>query len=286
MAIDRVGVVGGGQMGAGIAEVCAKGGCDVIIFEISDAAADAARGKLAASLGKALKNEKIDQATHDATLARLRVTTEFSDLADRQFVFEAVAENLDVKEKIFKDLGATVTDPEAIFATNTSSIPVIQVAMACSRPESVLGLHFFNPPTVMKLVEVIPSLLTDASVTDRARDFVGNTLGKTTILSKDRSGFVVNALLAPFLVNAIRMYEAGFASAEDIDTGVQLGLSHPMGPLTLCDMIGLDTIHAVAESLYEEFREPTYAPPPLLTRMVQAGMLGRKSGRGFYDYSS
>jgi 3-hydroxybutyryl-CoA dehydrogenase len=285
MAIERVGVVGGGQMGAGIAEVCARGGCDVLIFEISNDAAEAARAKLTASLGRALKNEKIDQTTHDEILARLRVTTEFSDLADRQFVFEAVAENLAVKEKIFSDLDRTVTDPEAIFATNTSSIPVIQVAMASSRPGAILGLHFFNPPTVMKLVEVVPSLLTDEEVTARARSFVDQQLGKTTILSQDRSGFVVNALLAPFLVNAIRMLEAGFASAEDIDTGVQLGLSHPMGPLTLCDMIGLDTIHAVAESLYEEFREPTYAPPPLLTRMVQAGMLGRKSGRGFYDYS-
>ena len=215
----------------------------------------------------------------------LRMTTDLGELADRQLVVEAVVEEETAKVEVFGALDKVVTDQTAILASNTSSIPIMKLGIATGRPEQVVGIHFFNPVPVLALVELVPSLITSTDTTERARAWVQDTLGKQAIDCQDRAGFVVNALLVPFILSAIRMYESGFASAEDIDRGLVLGAAHPQGPLALADLIGLDTTKAVAESLYEEFKEPLYAAPPLLNRMVEAGRLGRKRGRGFYDYS-
>jgi 3-hydroxybutyryl-CoA dehydrogenase len=282
--ITRVGVAGCGLMGSGIAEVCARGGLDVVVREIDDAAAAAGRARLQASLGRAVRAGKLTAEDRDAALARIRVTTRLDDLADRELVIEAATENPVVKAALFAELDGVVERPDAILATNTSSIPIIQVAQATARPAQVIGLHFFNPVPVQRLVEVIPSVLTSPQVVRRVTDLVTKTLGKTVIKAPDRSGFVVNALLVPYLLAAIRMLDAGYATAEDIDLGMTLGCAHPMGPLRLADLIGLDTLKAVADSMYEEHKEPLYAAPPLLRRMTDAGLLGRKTGRGFYDY--
>jgi 3-hydroxybutyryl-CoA dehydrogenase len=282
--IARVGVIGCGLMGSGIAEVCARAGLDVIVREVDNAAAAAGRMRIEASLARAVKAGKVSGPERDAALERVTVTTDLGDLADRDLVIEAAAENPEVKAALFAELDRVVKRPEAILATNTSSIPIVQVARATTRPEQVIGMHFFNPAPVQRLVEVIPAVITGPDTAERARGFVTETLGKTAISAPDRSGFVVNALLVPFLLSAIRMVEAGHATAEDIDTGMTLGCAHPMGPLRLSDLIGLDTLRAVADSMYEEFKEPLYAAPPLLRRMAAAGMLGRKSRRGFYDY--
>ncbi len=282
--IDRVGVVGCGLMGSGIAEVCARAGLDVVVREVNQPALDAGRKRIESSLDRAVKAGKLDPAHRDAALAQVRFTTDFGELADRQLVVEAVIENEAEKLEVFASLDKAVSDPDAVLASNTSSIPVMKLAMATSRPANVLGLHFFNPVPVMHLVELIPSLLTSQETSERAEAFAGTVLDKRVIRSKDRAGFIVNALLIPYLLSAIRMLESGFATAEDIDSGVVEGLRHPMGPLALTDLIGLDTTIAVSQSLYEEFKEPLYAPPPLLSRMVEAGLLGRKAGRGFYDY--
>ncbi|MEV0399685.1 3-hydroxybutyryl-CoA dehydrogenase [Actinoallomurus sp. NPDC050550] len=282
--ITRIGVIGCGLMGSGIAEVCARSGLDVIVREIDESAAEAGRARIEKSMRRAVDAGKLGGDDRDAALARLRFTTGLDALADRDLVIEAATENPQVKAALFTELDAVVKRPDAILATNTSSIPIIQVARATTRPAQVVGLHFFNPVPVQRLVEVIPSVLTAEAVLERARVFATEALGKTAITAPDRSGFVVNALLVPYLLSAVRMLEAGHATAEDIDTGMTLGCAHPMGPLRLCDLIGLDTLVSVAESLYEEFKEPLYAAPPLLRRMVDAGLLGRKSGRGFYDY--
>jgi 3-hydroxybutyryl-CoA dehydrogenase len=282
--ITRVGVIGAGLMGSGIAEVCARAGLDVIVREIDDAAAAAGRARMEGSLSRAVKAGKISALEREAALERITVTTELGDLADRDLVIEAATENPDVKATIFAELDRVVKRPDAILATNTSSIPIVAVARATARPAQVVGLHFFNPAPVQQLVELIPSLLTSEETAERARGFATDVLGKTAITAPDQSGFVVNALLVPYLLAAIRMLEAGHATAVDIDTGMTLGCAHPMGPLKLADLIGLDTVEAVAGSLYEEFKEPLYAAPPLLRRMTAAGLLGRKSGRGFYDY--
>ncbi len=281
--MDKVGVVGCGLMGAGIAEVAARSGSDVVVIESSVEAATAGRARLESSLARAEARGKIDDAA--AVLARLRVETELDALADRGLVVEAIVEDEAAKTSLFARLDAIVTSPEAILASNTSSIPIMKLAVATQRPSHVLGIHFFNPVPVLRLVELVPSLLTDDATTDRARAWVTDRLGKHPILCQDRAGFVVNALLIPFVLSAIRMLESGFASAEDIDSGLVLGAAHPQGPLALADLIGLDTTKAVAESLYEEFKEPLYAAPPLLARMVEAGLLGRKTGRGFYTYT-
>jgi 3-hydroxybutyryl-CoA dehydrogenase len=283
--IERVGVVGCGLMGSGIAEVCARAGLDVLVREVNETALAAGRKRIEGSLHKAVRSGKLPEADRDDVLARLRFTTEFGDFADRQLVVEAVIENEAEKLEVFRGIDKAVESDDAILATNTSSIPVMKLAMATNRPASVLGLHFFNPVPVMHLVELIPSLLTAPETAGRAEAFAGTVLGKRVIRSKDRAGFIVNALLIPYLLSAIRMLESGFATAEDIDSGVVEGLRHPMGPLALTDLIGLDTTIAVSQSLYEEFKEPLYAPPPLLSRMVEAGLLGRKVGRGFYDYT-
>ncbi|MEU7524546.1 3-hydroxybutyryl-CoA dehydrogenase [Saccharothrix sp. NPDC042600] len=283
--IQRVGVVGGGLMGSGIAEVCARAGLDVLVSEVSHDATEAARGRIASSLGKGVRSGKLSAEDRDAALERLRFTTDLADFADRNLVVEAVAENEQVKTEVFATLDKVVEDRRAIFASNTSSIPIMKLGMATSRPEQVIGVHFFNPVPVLKLVELVPSLLTGEQTRERAEAFVTQVLHKEVILSQDRAGFVVNALLIPYLLSSIRMLESGFASAEDIDNGMVLGCAHPMGPLRLADLIGLDTTKAIAESMYEEFKEPLYSPPPLLLRMVDAGLLGKKSGRGFHNYS-
>jgi len=282
-AIDRVGVVGCGLMGAGIAEVCAKAGVDVIIREVDEETLERGRGRIEASLGRALRREKLAADEADAALARLRFTTDIGDMADRHLVVEAVTEAEAVKLDVFATLDKVVSD-EAILASNTSSIPIMKLAMATNRPDRVLGLHFFSPVPVLTLVELVVALLTSDATADTVQHFAEDVLGKRVIRSKDRAGFIVNALLIPYIISAIRMFESGFATAEDIDTGMVLGCNHPMGPLALADFIGLDTTMAAAQSLYDEFREPMYGAPPLLARMVEAGLLGRKTGRGFYSY--
>jgi 3-hydroxybutyryl-CoA dehydrogenase len=252
---------------------------------VTEGALDAGRKRIQGSLDKALRAGKLPEAERDELLSRIRFTTDFADFVDRQLVVEAVIENEAEKLEVFRGIDKAVEADDAILASNTSSIPVMKLAMATERPASVLGLHFFNPVPVMHLVELIPSLLTAPEAAARAEEFAGTVLGKRVIRSKDRAGFIVNALLIPYLLSAIRMLESGFATAEDIDSGVVEGLRHPMGPLALTDLIGLDTTIAVSQSLYEEFKEPLYAPPPLLSRMVEAGLLGRKVGRGFYDYT-
>jgi 3-hydroxybutyryl-CoA dehydrogenase len=281
--IARVGVVGCGLMGSGIAEVCARAGLDVLVVESNDAAAEAGHQRLEKSLQRAESRGKLDRAAE--VLDRITVITDLERLADRQLVVEAIVEDERLKVDVFRELDRIVTSPEALLASNTSSIPIMKLAVATGRPTQVVGVHFFNPVPVLSLVELVPSLLTAEETTARARDFVETVLGKHAILSQDRAGFVVNALLIPFVLSAIRMLESGFATAEDIDEGLVRGAAHPQGPLALADLIGLDTTQAVAESLYEEFKEPLYAPPPLLARMVDAGLLGRKTGRGFYTYA-
>ena len=285
MGISQIGVVGCGLMGSGIAEVLAKSGTDVVVYEITDEAVAAGRARIVGSLARGVKAGKLDEAARDAALSSIRFTTDYVDLADRELVIEAVAESEELKTAVFTALDRVLTSPNAIIASNTSSIPIMKLAMATSRPEKVVGLHFFNPVPVMKLVELVRSLLTDETTAETVEAFMSDQLGKKVVKSQDRAGFIVNALLVPYQLAAIRMLESGFATAEDIDTGVVEGLAHPMGPLRLADLIGLDTVLAISESLYDEFKEPLYAPPPLLGRMVEAGLLGRKTERGFYDYS-
>jgi 3-hydroxybutyryl-CoA dehydrogenase len=271
-------------MGSGIVEVAAKAGLDVLVAETSTAAAEAGRTRVTASIDRGVKAGKLAEADRDAALARIAYTTDLGDFADRDLVIEAVAEVEEVKTQIFATLDKVVVRPDAILASNTSSIPIMKLGMATTRPQQVVGIHFFNPVPVQKLVELVPSLLTDEATAARAEAFATEVLGKTVIRSQDRAGFVVNSLLVPYLLSAIRMFESGFASAEDIDNGMVLGCAHPMGPLRLTDLIGLDTIKAVADSLYDEFKEQLYSSPPLLLRMVDAGLLGKKTGRGFYQY--
>lgn len=282
--MDRIGVVGCGLMGAGIAEVAARAGSDVIVVEADAGRAAAALGRLEKSLERAQARGKIDDA--DEVLRRVQVQTELDALSDRALVVEAVVEDEAVKAPLFRTLDQVVAAPDAILASNTSSIPIMKLAVATNRPTNVLGIHFFNPVPVLSLVELVPSLLTSEDTVVRARSFVEGHLGKQPILCQDRAGFVVNALLVPFVLSAIRMLESGFATAEDIDRGLVLGAAHPQGPLALADLIGLDTTQSIAASLYDEFKEPLYAAPPLLGRMVDAGLLGRKSGRGFYTYEA
>jgi 3-hydroxybutyryl-CoA dehydrogenase len=284
MGIERVGVIGCGLMGSGIAEVCARAGLDVTVREVNAEAAEAGRQRLVTSLDRGLAAGKLTESARDEALGRLSFTTAIDDLADRQIVIEAVVEDEGMKVDIFKELDRVLVDDSAILASNTSSIPIMKLGTVTARPEQVIGVHFFNPVPVLRLVEIVTSLMTGPDTIARAEEFATGALDKRVIRSQDRAGFVVNALLIPYLLSAIRMMESGFASRDDIDIGMVEGCSHPMGPLRLTDLIGLDTTLAVAESLYEEFKEPLYAPPPLLSRMVDAGLLGRKAGRGFYEY--
>lgn len=282
MGMDKVGVVGCGLMGSGIAEVSARAGKHVVVVESTEEAADAGRRRLEASMKRAESRGKIASAAE--VLHRIRIGADLGALADRDLVVEAIAEDEAAKVDLFARLDEVVEAPDAVLASNTSSIPIMKLAVATTRPGQVLGVHFFNPVPVLSLVELVPSLLTSAETVERARSFVQEDLGKRAIDCQDRAGFVVNSLLIPFVLSAIRMLESGFATAEDIDEGLVRGAAHPQGPLALADLIGLDTTKAVAESLYAEFKEPLYAPPPLLARMVDAGLLGRKTGRGFYTY--
>lgn len=282
--IERVGVIGGGLMGSGITEVASRAGLDVIVVEIDVDAAKSAAERVEASLRRAETRGKIDADEVAAVLGRVTFTDDLETLADRDLVIEAASEDEQTKLGLFARLGQILTQDDAILASNTSSIPIVKLGAVSGRAHYVMGVHFFNPAPVMQLVELIPSLTTSPETLERMRTFVTDGLGKKPIDATDRAGFVVNSLLVPYLLSAIRMYEAGYASADDIDRGMVLGCGHPMGPLALSDLIGLDTLRAIGISMYEEFKEPLYSPPPLLDRMVDAGLLGKKSGQGFYGY--
>jgi 3-hydroxybutyryl-CoA dehydrogenase len=280
--IDVVGVVGAGFMGSGIAESAARAGVHVRLYEPAQAVLDRSHERIATSVQRAVARGKLGGDEAGALLERIEPTTELADLAGAQLVVEAVFEDPDVKGPIFRDLDALLGD-DVVLASNTSSIPIAQLASWTRHRDRVIGLHFFSPVPVMRLVEVVVALETAEETVRRAEAFA-EAMGKKAIRTKDRAGFIVNMLLIPYLMAAVRMYEDGFASREDIDEGMRLGAGHPMGPLTLCDFIGLDVLYAVCDSLYEEFKRPEYAPPPLMKRMVVSGHHGRKTGRGFYEY--
>ncbi|ASR39819.1 3-hydroxybutyryl-CoA dehydrogenase [Prauserella marina] len=271
-------------MGSGIAEVHARAGIDVLVTEVSQAALDAGKARIDKSLQRGVRSGKLATEDAEAALGRITFTTDIGAFADRDLVVEAVLEQEQAKVDVFSSLDKVIERDDAILASNTSSIPIMKLGMATSRPQQVVGIHFFNPVPVLPLVELVPSLLTSDKTIARADAHVSEALGKTVIRSQDRAGFIVNALLVPYLLSAIRMFESGFASAEDIDNGMEKGTAHPMGPLRLADLIGLDTVKAIADSMYAEFKEPLYSSPPLLLRMVDAGLLGKKTGRGFYSY--
>lgn len=271
-------------MGAGIAEVSARAGVDVLVYEPTEALTTAGRNRIVKSVERGVSAGKITERERDAAVAKLKFTTDLSELADRQLVIEAVVEDEDVKTAIFAELDRVITDPDAVLTSNTSSIPIMKVAAATANPGRVLGLHFFNPVPVLPLVELVSTLLTDEAAAARTEEFASAVLKKQVVRCSDRSGFVVNALLVPYLLSAIRMVEAGFATVEDVDKAVVAGLSHPMGPLRLSDLIGLDTLNLIADKMFQEFKDPQYGAPPLLLRMVEAGLLGKKSGKGFYSY--
>jgi 3-hydroxybutyryl-CoA dehydrogenase len=282
MGIATLGIVGAGLMGSGIAEVAARSGIDTTVCEVDQRGLDAARQRIQRSLDRGRATGKLSDDQVEEILGRIAYSTDIEDLAPSQFVVEAIAERLPEKVALFETLDRIVGD-SAILATNTSSLPIIEIARATRRPEAVIGTHFFNPPPVMKLLELVRSVATSEDTMDAAKGF-GEQLGKRIIVAQDRGGFIVNLLLIPFLTHAVRVYESGFATKEDIDEGMRLGCGHPMGPLQLLDYIGLDTALFVCEALYEEYANADYAPPPLLRRMVAAGWLGQKSGKGFYEY--
>jgi len=282
MEIKKVGVVGCGLMGSGIAEVCARSGYDVIVLEVNKELLDKGMKALNASMERAVKRGKMTEEDGKATLARLKGTTNIEDFNDRDIVLEAVIENLDEKKRIFT-AADKVCPPHAILTSNTSCLSILDMAVATSRPSQVIGMHFFNPVPVMKPVEIIKTLVSSDETINTAKAFA-DSIGKKSIMCKDSMGFVVNRLGVPFLFAAMRMLDEGLATKEDIDQGVTLGLNHPMGPLTLSDFLGLDTLYYIGCAMFDEFKEPSYAPPPILKKMVTAGFLGRKSGKGFYDY--
>lgn len=283
MDIKTVGVVGCGLMGSGIVELAARHGYHVVVREINDEFLKSGLERLDRSLARAFERGKLSAAEWDLARADIQGTTKMADLAGADLVIEAAIENLELKKSIFKELDQIVR-PGVILASNTSSLAVTEMASVTRRPEQVLGLHFFNPVPVMPLLEMVRTFLTSEETYQAARQF-GEGLGKTVIVSKDAPGFIVNALLIPYLLDAVRMFENGFASKEDIDAGIRLGLNHPMGPLTLLDFVGLDTTLFIADEMYKELKDSRFAAPALLRRMVTAGYMGRKSGKGFYDYS-
>lgn len=284
MEIQTIGVVGCGLMGSGIVEVCARSGFSVIVGEMNEDLLRAGLARVHKSIERGLSRGKISAEEAEAMLGRIRGTSEPEDFRQADLVIEAVTEDIELKQLIFRRLDGIVR-PEVIMATNTSSISIAAIAAVTKRPDKVLGMHFFNPVPVMALLELVRGILT-SDETLAAAQAVGARLGKTTVVAKDSPGFIVNRLLIPYIIDAIKLFEAGLATKEDIDAGVKLGLAHPMGPLTLADLVGLDTTLAVADVLYEEYGEPRFKAPPLLRQMVTAGLLGRKSGRGFYDYKS
>ena len=283
MEINKIGVAGCGLMGSGIAEVSAKAGFEVVVREIDEGALAAGRKRIEKSLDRAVSKGKLDQASRNEALARMTFTTSLDDFADCDLVVEAIIESLDVKKELFGYLDG-VCGEETIFASNTSSLTVTDMAAATSRPERFVGLHFFNPVPVMKLVEVVRTIVTSQETFDTVYDFAGR-VGKTPIAAKDNSGFVVNLLLVPYMLDAIRQVERGVATIEDVDTAMTLGCGYPMGPFVLGDFVGIDTLYRVAEIMYEEYREDRYAPPPLLKRLMTMGRYGRKTGAGFYDWT-
>jgi 3-hydroxybutyryl-CoA dehydrogenase len=282
MAIKRVAVLGGGLMGSGIAEVSAAAGLSVVVREVDEPAIDAARSRIESSLARAVRGGKLDEEGTAETLGRIEFTTHLHEIGDAQLVIEAVPEDVNLKTRVLREVAEVVTG-DALIASNTSSIPIAELAAAVPEPQRVIGLHFFSPVPVMGLVELVIALDTSEHAVAVGRAFV-ERIGKTAIETKDRSGFIVNMLLVPYVMAAVRMYAEGFATRESIDEGMRLGCGHPMGPLTLCDFIGIDVLYSVCHELYEEFKRPEYAPPPLLKRMVAAGRHGRKTGRGFYEY--
>ncbi len=281
--IKRVGVLGCGLMGSGIAQISAAAGYETIVREVSDEVVQKGIGGIGRQLGKSVEKGKLSAEDRDALLGRLRGTSNLEDLKDCDIVIEAIVEDLDLKNEIWRTLDG-LCPPHTIFASNTSSLTIADMAAATKRPERMVGLHFFNPVPVMKLVEVVKTIATDAEVFDTAFAFA-RSLGKEPIVCKDNSGFVVNLLLVPYMMDAIRALEQGVATVEDIDKGMRLGTGYPMGPFTLCDFVGLDTLDKIGGIMYTEYREKRYASPPLLRRMVSLGYFGRKSGKGFYDYS-
>ncbi len=282
MEIKKVGVVGCGLMGSGITEVCAKSGYEVVVREVNDGFLQKGLGRIQKSMDKAVSRGKLSQEDRDAAWGRITGTTAMSDFKDCDLVIEAVIENMDLKKEIFAELDGLLR-PEVIIASNTSSLCITEMASVTKRGDKVLGMHFFNPVPVMPLIEFVRTILTSDETMATARAF-GESLGKTCIVAKDTPGFIVNLLLVPYLLDAVRAYESGLASKEDIDAGMKLGCNHPMGPLTLADFVGLDTTLYIADIMFDEFKDTRYAAPPLLRRMVLAGHLGRKSGKGFYDY--
>jgi len=282
MKIQRVGVLGAGLMGSGIAEVAARAGYTTIVREVSDELVRKGLARIEGSLGRAVEKGKLSAAERDQTRARLSATTQLSDLSSCDIVIEAIVENLDVKKDTYRELDR-LCKPETIFCSNTSSLTITEMSAATSRPDRFAGLHFFNPVPVMKLVEVVRTIATSAETEKTVLEFA-RSLGKEPIRAQDNSGFVVNRLLVPYLLDAVRALEEGVGSREDIDKGMELGCGHPMGPLKLLDFVGLDTTYYIAEIMFNEYREKRFAPPPLLKRMVLAGRLGKKSGRGFYEY--
>jgi 3-hydroxybutyryl-CoA dehydrogenase len=283
--IDLVGVVGCGTMGAGIAELCARSGLDVRVMVSSTGSAEAGRRRITGVLDRGVRKGTVTEAAREAALARISFTTDLIDLADRQLVVESVPEQPDVKIDLFRQLDKVVEDEDAILASNTSSIPIVRLARAAGRPHRVVGTHFFNPVAMLPLVELTGSALTDEGTLAAAEEFLVDVLGKQVIRTPDQAGFVVNAMLIPYLLSAIRLVDSGLVSIETVDQAMVQGCSHPLGPLRLADLIGLDVIAAVADAMYEEFRQPQYAASPRLRRMVEGGMVGKKSGRGFYkDY--
>jgi 3-hydroxybutyryl-CoA dehydrogenase len=284
MEIQRIGIIGVGLMGAGIAEVCARAGYDTLVREINDELLARGLDRIETSMQSAVQRGKLTPADQEAARSRVRGTTRLEDFADRDLVIEAAIEDLHLKRELFVQLDQ-ICPPQAILASNTSSIPIIQLAAATKRPDRVLGMHFFNPVPTMQLIELVRTLTTSDEALETVH-VVGERLGKRMIVSKDRAGFIVNYLLMPYMLDAVRMLEQGFASKEDIDLGMMLGTSYPMGPFTLADFVGLDTAVHIADVLFDAFKEPRFAAPTLLRQMVAAGWLGRKSGRGFYHYQA
>jgi len=282
MEIKKVGVVGCGSMGGGIAQLCAQSGYQVVVSEINDEFLKKGMGAIDKTLARSVEKGKLSQADKDAVIGRLKGTTSTRDFADCDLVIEAAIENLELKKKIFAELDG-ICSPNAILATNTSCLSIIEMAMVTKRPDKVLGLHFFNPAPIMKLLEIVKTIATSDEVLETGRKF-GEKLGKTNVIAQDAPGFIVNRLWLPFLLHCIKLYEDGVASREDIDNAIQLGLGYPMGPLTLADMVGIDIVKFVSDALYEQLKDPRYIVPTLVDKMVAAGWLGRKTGKGFYDY--